>query len=54
MRMDRIAFALVMAAAVAFTAATAHADWYDGGLLGIQDRAVNWVAELWVCGWGGC
>ena len=54
MRMGKLALAVLTVGALALAATGAHAAWYDGGTLGMEDKFVTWVAELWVCDWGGC
>ena len=54
MRIGKLALAVLTVGALALAASGAHAAWYDGGVEGMADKAVVWVAEFWVCGWGGC
>jgi len=54
MRIGKLTLAILTACAISLAGANAHADWYDGGIAGMGDRAMVMLADWWVCGWGGC
>ena len=55
MKLRPLVYAVVIVGLVVATSVPASAAWYDGGILGMQQKFCDWLAELVVCdGWSGC